>query len=308
MSQTLELIRQNLRAVIRGKDERIELLLAALLARGHVLIEDLPGLGKTTLAKALAQSINATFRRVQFTPDLLPTDVLGGSVYHAGNGSFTFHPGPIFTNILLADEINRASPRTQSALLEAMGERQVTMEGQQHDLPELFMVIATQNPIEFHGTYPLPEAQLDRFLIRMTLGYADAEVERRVLFDQNREHPLTRLKAVTDASAVVELQNATAEIHVAEDVGRYIVELTQATRNHEQVRVGASPRGSLSLFRMAKATALLAGRDHVLPDDVQEVATPVLAHRILLHTKARHVGMDPATIVQEAMQSVAVPR
>jgi MoxR-like ATPase len=308
MSDALDLIRQNLRAIIRGKADRIDLLLAALLAQGHVLIEDLPGLGKTTLAKALALSINATFRRVQFTPDLLPTDVLGGSVYNATSGSFTFHPGPIFTNILLSDEINRASPRTQSALLEAMAERQITIEGHQHNLPELFMVIATQNPIEFHGTYPLPEAQLDRFIIRMTMGYIDADVERQMLFDQSQVHPLTAIKPVCDAQAVVDAQHACAQVHVDEAVGRYIVELVHATRQQEQVRIGASPRGSLALFRMAKATALLARRDHVRPDDVQAIATPVLSHRLVLQTKARYAGVDPATIVQQVLDRVPVPR
>jgi MoxR-like ATPase len=303
----LNRLRDNLRAVIRGKDEKIDLLIAAMLAEGHVLLEDRPGLGKTTLAKALAVSLSAEFRRVQFTADLLPTDVLGGSVYNATQGTFTFNRGPIFTNILLADEINRASPRTQSALLEAMAERQVTIEGVQYDLPPLFMVLATQNPIEFHGTYPLPEAQLDRFLIRMSLGYVDPETERQILFDQSDTHPLTRLEAVANGDAVTALRQNVHEVHVAQDVGRYIVDLVTATRQHEQVLMGASPRGALGLFRLAKAKALMAGRDHATPDDVQESAVPVLAHRIVLHAKAKYGGVTPDSVVEQVVERVAVP-
>ncbi|QNN23849.1 MoxR family ATPase [Planctomycetales bacterium ZRK34] len=305
--QGLDRVRQNLRSVIRGKDEQIDLLLAALLAQGHVLIEDLPGLGKTTLAKALALSLDAQFRRVQFTPDLLPTDVLGGSVYNATEGSFAFHKGPIFTNILLADEINRASPRTQSSLLEAMGEGQATIEGVRYKLPVPFMVVATQNPIEFHGTYPLPEAQLDRFLIVMKLDYADADTERRILFDQQREHPLTGLGSVVDCDAIVTLQQQVREVHVADEIGKYIVELVRATRQHAKAAMGASPRGALGLFRMAQAKALMAGRDHAQPDDVQQVAPAVLAHRIVLETKARYAGQDKTAIISEVIDATRVP-
>ncbi len=307
MQEALGRIRQNLRSVIRGKDDRLETLLAAMLAEGHVLIEDMPGLGKTTLAKTLATSISAEFKRVQFTPDLLPTDVLGGSVYNATDGTFTFHRGPIFTNILLADEINRASPRTQSALLEGMAERQVSIEGRHHDLPRLFMVLATQNPIEFHGTYPLPEAQLDRFLIRMDLGYADADTERQILLDQSLAHPLESLKPVVERDDVAAMQDAARRIHVADEVTRYIVALVRQTREHEQVRMGASPRGALGIFRMTKAMALLGGRDHVTPDDVQACAVPVLAHRILLETKAQYAGADRAAIIKDVVDRVAVP-
>ncbi|MBI1367575.1 MAG: AAA domain-containing protein [Planctomycetes bacterium] len=303
----VERVRANLRSVIRGKDDRIDLLLAALLAQGHVLIEDLPGLGKTTLAKALALSLDAMFRRVQFTPDLLPTDVLGGSVYNSTEGSFAFHKGPIFTNILLADEINRASPRTQSSLLEAMGENQATIEGVRHALPTPFMVIATQNPIEFHGTYPLPEAQLDRFLVHMDLDYADADTERMILFDQQREHPLNALTPVVECQAVERLQAKVRQVHVAQEIGRYIVELVRATRGHPQVQMGASPRGALGLFRMAQATALMAGRDHVVPDDVQQTAGPVLAHRMMLETKARYGGADKKAVIAEVIEKTRVP-
>jgi len=300
-------IRENLRAVIRGKDEKIDLLLAALLAEGHVLIEDLPGLGKTTLAKALAVSLSAKFRRVQFTADLLPTDVLGGSIYNASQGTFSFQRGPIFTNILLADEINRASPRTQSALLEAMAERQVTIEGTRHDLAGLFMVIATQNPIEFHGTYPLPEAQLDRFLIRMALGYADESTETQILFDQSLDHPLDRLKPVADADEVAALQQRVRAVHCAEEVGQYITSLCRSSRQHEQVLMGASPRAALGLFRLAKAMALMDGRDHVRPNDVQRAAAPVLSHRLALDTKARYAGASTESIVAEVLERVKVP-
>lgn len=308
MDATLELIRKNILSVIRGKDDRVDLLLAALLAGGHVLIEDLPGVGKTTLAKSLAMSIQGAFRRIQFTPDLLPTDVLGGSIYNPQSGAFTFHQGPIFANVLLSDEINRASPRTQSSLLEAMAERQATIEGATYPLPDLFMVIATQNPVEFHGTYPLPEAQLDRFLIRMDLGYAAPSDEQSILFAQNLSHPIDTLGPVTDCDQIVALQQQVRHVHVAEELAAYIVELVAATRDHPQMEVGASPRGALGLFRMAQAQAFIAGRDHVMPEDIQGVAVPVLAHRIILETKARHSGIDKPAVVQEVIRGVRVPR
>ncbi|MAE62413.1 MAG: magnesium chelatase [Planctomycetaceae bacterium] len=308
MDPTLQRIRDNIRTVIRGKDDRVDLLIAAMLAGGHVLIEDLPGVGKTTLAKALALSIDGKFRRIQFTPDLLPTDVLGGSIYNPQTGAFTFHQGPIFANILLSDEINRASPRTQSSLLEAMAERQATIEGTSYPLPELFMVIATQNPVEFHGTYPLPEAQLDRFLIRMDLGYATPADEQSILFEQNLTHPIDTLQPVTDCDQITALQHKVRQVHVAEELGAYIVDLVVATRDHARMEIGASPRGALGLFRMAQAVALIDSRDHIMPEDIQQIAVPVLAHRVMLETKARHSGLDKPTMIKEVIQSVRVPR
>lgn len=300
-------IRGNLNSVIRGKEDRITLLLAALLARGHVLIEDLPGLGKTTLAKCLAMSVNAQFRRVQFTPDLLPTDILGGSVFNPREGTLRFHKGPIFTNVLLADEVNRASPRTQSSLLEAMAEQQVTIDGERHPLPPLFLVLATQNPVEFHGTYPLPEAQLDRFLVRMRLGYADAETEQRIMFEQQHEHPLDHITPVVNEDEMTAVQDKVCDVFVAPEVGKYIVDLVRATRTHPSVQMGASPRGMLGLFRMAQAAALIVGRDHVIPDDVHEHAIPVLAHRIVLEPKARYGGTTKENLIEEVLRSVRVP-
>ncbi len=308
MDHRLERLKTNIQTVIKGKDSSVDLLIAALLSGGHVLIEDLPGVGKTTLAKSLAQSISGQIRRVQFTPDLLPTDILGGSVYDPRDGSFTFRPGPIFTNILLADEINRASPRTQSSLLEAMAEKQATIEGDRHPLPDVFLVIATENPIEFHGTYPLPEAQLDRFLIRMELGYVDAAEEVEILFSQNKTHPVDALKPVMTTQDVENLQHAIHEIHVAKELGRYIVDLVRATRVHPQLQMGASPRGALGLFRIAQALAFMDGRDHIWPEDIQRSAVPVLAHRIMLETKAKFAGVSKAAIVQEVLSSVGVPK
>jgi MoxR-like ATPase len=308
MDQRLERLKNNVQSVIKGKDSSVDLLIAALLSGGHVLIEDLPGVGKTTLAKSLAQSITGQIRRVQFTPDLLPTDILGGSVYDPRDGSFNFRPGPIFTNILLADEINRASPRTQSSLLEAMAEKQATIEGERHALPDVFLVIATENPIEFHGTYPLPEAQLDRFLVRMELGYVDADEEVEILFSQNKAHPVDSLQPVMTMQDVQNLQNAIHDIHVAKELGRYIVDLVRATRVHPQLQMGASPRGALGLFRIAQALAFMAGRDHIWPEDIQRCAVPVLAHRIMLETKAKFAGISKAAVVQEVLSSVGVPK
>jgi len=307
MPETIERIKTNLNAVIRGKSEKIDLLLACLLARGHVLIEDLPGLGKTTLAKALAKTIACDFRRIQFTPDLLPTDIVGGSVYNPKEGSFSFHPGPIFTNILLADEINRASPRTQSSLLESMAEGQATIEGDRHTLPAPFIVLATQNPIEFQGTYPLPEAQLDRFLIHMDLGYADAETELTILYDQQTTHPLETISAVATHADIIALQERVAQVHVAREVGKYVVDLVRATREHADVQMGASPRGALGVFHLSQALALMDGRDHVRPEDVQEAAEPVLSHRIVLETKARYGGLDKRDVINAVLKQVKVP-
>jgi MoxR-like ATPase len=299
-------LRQQLGRVILGKEPVIHDLLTAVLAAGHVLMEDVPGVGKTTLAKALARAIDADFKRVQFTPDLLPTDILGSSVYNPREGSFTFKPGPIFTNVLLADEINRASPRTQSSLLEAMSERQASIEGETRALPAPFLVIATQNPVEYHGTYPLPEAQLDRFAMRIDLGYPAPEHEVEVLFSQAHHHPLDDVKAVVDAQGVVALQEAVKTVRVDRAIARYVVEIANATRRHPSLKVGCSPRGTLLLFRVTQARALLEGRDYVIPEDVKAVAVPTLAHRLGLDTRAKYSGVQKQDIVREILQTVPV--
>lgn len=300
-------LRENLSTVIRGKEEAINQLLVALLADGHVLIEDVPGTGKTTLAKALAVSLAARFSRIQFTPDLLPTDIVGGMIYSAANGSFTFRPGPIFAHIVLADEINRASPRTQSALLEAMGERQVTTEGETRPMSLPFLVLATQNPVEYNGTYPLPEAQLDRFCLRLSLGYPDHAHELQMLNDQTSVRPLDALQPVMDTDALAQVQRAVREVGVEASVLDYIVRLVARTRQDARLRLGASPRGSLDLRRCAQAAAFLAGRDAVRPDDVQNQAVPVLAHRLMADIKARHSGLTGEAVVREVLRTEPVP-
>lgn len=300
-------LKANLGRVIRGKESVIDLLLVALLADGHVLIEDVPGTGKTTLAKALALSLKAKFSRIQFTPDLLPTDIVGGMIYSAANGSFTFRPGPIHANIVLADEINRASPRTQSALLEAMSERQVTTEGESRQLPRPFLVIATQNPIEHNGTYPLPEAQLDRFCMKISLGYPLLADELRLLRDQEHEHPLHAVEAVIDAQALLALQEKVKDVDVEATVLEYIVKLVARTRTDTRLRLGASPRGALDLRRCAQALAFLNGRDHVRPNDVQALAVPVLSHRLLVDLKARHGGLLGERVIEEIVRTEGVP-
>jgi len=300
-------LKGNLSAVIRGKSEAIDQLLVAMLADGHVLIEDVPGTGKTTLAKALAVSLTASFSRIQFTPDLLPTDIVGGMIYSAANGTFTFRPGPVFANVVLADEINRASPRTQSALLEAMGERQVTTEGATRSLPRPFLVLATQNPVEYNGTYPLPEAQLDRFCLRLSLGYPDHAHELQLLDDQVASRPLDTLRPVMDTDCLLQLQARVRGVGVEASVLDYIVRLVNRTRHDVRLRLGASPRGSLDLRRCAQASAFLDGRDAVRPDDVQRQAVPVLAHRLVVDVKARHGGLTGETVVAEALRAEPVP-
>jgi len=303
----LAALRKNLQRVILGKDESIEILAVALAAGGSVLMEDVPGVGKTTLAKALAKSIDARFSRIQFTPDLLPADIVGSSVYNPVDGTFTFRHGPVFCNVLLADEINRASPRTQSALLEAMNELQATVEGTCYNLPSPFLVLATQNPVEFHGTYPLPEAQLDRFLVQVDLGYPSPEVEEGILHSQARSHPLETLTPVLGREEVSDLQQAVRRVRLDASISGYIVEIISRTRNDERIKLGASPRASLMLYRAAQAGALCRGRDYVLPDDVQWLAPYVLAHRLMLTSQARYGGQGKRQIIQDILARVRVP-
>ncbi len=300
-------VRAELAKVIFGKAQVLERLLVALLADAHVLMEDVPGVGKTTLAKALAKTFAGEFKRLQFTPDLLPTDVLGSSIYDPRDGSFTFKPGPVFANVLLADEINRASPRTQSSLLEAMSERQASIEGVTRALPRPFLVLATQNPIELHGTYPLPEAQLDRFGLRVELGYPAREHEIDMLYAQADHHPLDDVRPVLDEPSLLALQAAVRTVRVEKRVGAYVVDLVDATRNHPTAKMGASPRASISLFRAAQARAYLDGRAYVVPEDVKDVAVEVLAHRLMLDPKARYGGTRKEDLVRELLGAVAVP-
>ena len=301
------LLKENLQSVIYGKGECIDVLIVSLLAGGSVLIEDVPGVGKTTLAKALAKSIDAKFRRFQFTPDLLPADILGSSIYNPLTGDFRFDPGPVFCNILLADEINRASPRTQSALLEAMNENQATIEGQRHPLPKPFMVIATENPIEFHGTYPLPEAQMDRFLVRLGIGYPTVDVEIDILKSHSVAEPLDRIEPVLTLEQVQQIQKEAAEVHVDDSILEYIVEIVHATRRDNRLGLGVSTRGTLMMSRAARARAYFQKRDFVIPDDVLWLVPHVLPHRILPTTKTRHSGTTARQIVADIVGRTKVP-
>ena len=309
MSPTLiaQRIVDNVAKVIVGRRDVIEQAMAALIAQGHILVEDVPGVGKTMLAKSLSTSIGCNFKRIQFTPDLLPSDVAGISVYNQATGEFQFRPGPIMSEVVLADEINRATPKTQSALLEAMEELQVTVDGVTHHLHHPFIVIATQNPIEYEGTFPLPEAQLDRFLMRISLGYPDFEEELAVIEQQEKVHPIESLEAVSTPDEVVGLQEAAKEVYVDRVVREYIVSLTEATREHRDVSLGASPRASLGLFRAARALALVLDRDYVIPDDIKALAPSVTAHRIILSPAARMRGVRSTDVVADLLNTVAVP-
>ncbi len=297
----------NVSRVIVGKRPVVEQALATLVAQGHILVEDVPGVGKTTLAKALAISVGCSFQRIQFTPDLLPSDVTGISIYNQQSGDFNFRPGPIMAQVVLADEINRATPKTQAALLEAMEELQVTVDGVSHPLRPPFMVVATQNPIEYEGTFPLPEAELDRFLMRLNLGYPDFNEEMAIIERQEQAHPIDSLEPVATPEEVRSLQEAAKTVYVDRLVRQYIVSLTEATRSHRDVALGASPRATLGLFRMARAVALIQDRDYVVPDDVKFLAAPSLAHRLVLSPGARMRGIHSEDVITELLNQVTVP-
>jgi MoxR-like ATPase len=305
--QLAALVLANIERVMSGQTTAVQMVLAAFFGGGHVLLEDNPGTGKTTLAKALAKSIGADFRRVQFTPDLLPSDILGVSVFNPREQTFQFHAGPIFTQILLADEVNRASPRTQSALLEAMGEGQVSIEGTTHALDEMFFVLATQNPVEFRGTYPLPEAQMDRFALRLSLGYVSAETELAIVAAQEQRHPLDAIAPCISAEDVRGLRRAVKAVRMSIELKGYAVALARATRDAASVQLGAGPRASLALSRMAQALALVRGEDFATPDHIRDMAVPVLAHRVVLDPQARFSGATPQQVVADVLRAVPVP-
>jgi MoxR-like ATPase len=301
-------LRDNIETVIRGKSDVVRLATVSLLARGHLLIEDIPGVGKTTLASSLARSLGCTFRRIQFTSDLLPSDIIGVAIYDQESRAFDFKPGPLFSNIVLADEINRTTPRTQSALLEAMSEFRVSVDSSTHELPSPFFVIATQNPVEHHGTYPLPDSQLDRFLMRIRIGYPEADAEKEIIVRQRLVHPAEDLRPVLGVADVIELQRKVHEVRVDDALLGYLVALVNETRRAEPVELGVSPRGSVSLYRAAQALALVEGRDYVTPDDIKELAVPVLEHRLVLKEGARsRAGSASRLILEEILQRVEVP-
>ncbi len=307
ISESAARLRQNIQKVIVGKDDVIDLALIALLCRGHLLLEDVPGTGKTTLAKTVARSLGCTFQRVQFTPDLLPSDVTGIYYYNQKEQEFIFRPGPIFSQILLADEINRATPRTQSALLEAMQERQVTVDITTHSLPRPFLVMATQNPVELEGTFPLPEAQLDRFLMRVTIGYPDEAQENDILLRFERSDPLETVQPVVEPEDILEMQEAVQEIRVEASVRQYVVHVCRTTRLHEDIELGASPRATMALYRTCQALAAIRGRTFVIPDDVKEMAPHVLTHRLIINPQTRLRGRRPEDVIREIVDSVPVP-
>ncbi|OGN98681.1 MAG: AAA family ATPase [Chloroflexi bacterium RBG_13_51_52] len=305
--QLAEKIIQNVEKVMVGKTEVVRLAVIALISQGHLLIEDAPGLGKTMLARSLAKSIKCSFKRIQFTPDMLPGDIIGVTIYNQKTGDFEFHSGPIDAQVVLADEINRATPKVQSALLEAMEERQLTVDGVTHKMPSPFHVLATQNPIEYEGTFPLPEAQLDRFLLRINIGYPEPSEEVTIIERQQVIHPIEQISHVVEASDVLLLQDTVKKIYVDDLIKQYIVALVEATRQHPSIYLGSSPRGSLALFRTAQARALLLGRDYVLPDDIKALAEPALAHRSLVSSAGQSQGKDSRTFIAEILGTIPVP-
>jgi len=303
----VEKITASVEKVIKGKRDVIELTLLTLLCDGHLLIEDVPGVGKTMLARSIARSTGCTFRRIQFTPDMLPTDVTGVSVFNQKTREFEFRPGPIMAQIVLTDEINRATPKTQSALLEAMEERQVTVDGVTYPMPKPFLVLATQNPIEYEGTFPLPEAQIDRFMMRISIGYPEPEDEMDMLDSQRLRHPIEDLDQATDVEEFVAAQEAIKQVHVDDLIKEYIIAVVNATRKHPDLYLGSSPRGSLALYKTGRARAAMEGRDYVIPDDIKALALPALAHRLIVSPSARIKNVDPRAVVEEVINFVPVP-